>query len=157
MEQVRKSRKEKKKSPVECRALDLRKKTKKRGIMTLSSNIELFLFKGHSKHELIKFHCSAVVKTHKYYHLHFMAGGTESEAEAQPAEANKEMWKMVSMGFAGSAFFLGHLDITVSLTVLGIPSLTALAGSEVYCSPCGRGRAWQHMRGWGWERDRGLR
>lgn len=38
--------------------------------MTLSSYTELFIFKVHSKHELIKFHCSTGKKIRKYYHHH---------------------------------------------------------------------------------------
>lgn len=68
-----------------------------------------------------------------------MTGGTKTEAKAPATKANKEIWKMVSMGFAGCgwsglacSFLLGHLDITLSLTLLGFYSLTVLAGSEVY-------------------------
>lgn len=108
-------------------------------MMTLSSHKELFIFKEHSKQELIKFHGRSVKKICKYYYLHFMAGGTENGAKSPAHQGQKEIGKMASMGFAECAwsglapsFFLCHPDITASWTLLGICSLPPLAGSGVY-------------------------
>lgn len=74
----------------------------------------------------------------------------------QPLEANREIWKMVSMGIAGSgwsglasSFFHGHLDIAVSLTFLETHSSTALAGSAVYVLTICGGRTLLHVKGQG--------
>lgn len=110
-------------------------------MMTLSSHKELFIFKGHSKQELIKFHSRSVKKISKYYYLHFMTGGMglRNGAKSPAHRSQKEIGTMASMGFAECAwsdlapsFFLCHPDITVSWTLLGICSLPALAGSGVY-------------------------
>ena len=73
----------------------------------------------------------------------------------QPTEAQKEIGKMASMDFAecgwsglAPSFFFCHLDITVSLTLLGIHSLPALAGSEVYLLTIWEAETYiQHLRG----------
>lgn len=94
-------------------------KIKTCGMRTLSSHTEIFIFKGHSKHELIKFHCSAIKKICKYYYLHLRLEELRMRESHQPSEARKEIGEMASMGFVGcgwsalvSSFFLCQLDVT---------------------------------------------
>lgn len=80
----------------------------------------------------------------------------------QPTEAEKEMGKMASMGFdecdwsgLAPSFFLCHLDITISLTFLGIRTLSALASSEVYLFTIWEAEAYmQQLKGEAQEQDR---
>lgn len=107
--------------------------------MARSSYTELFIFKVHNKHELVKFYCRAVKKIRKYYYLHLWLEELRIEAKL-PAHGGQKgdledglhrlrrMWLV----WPGLQLFALSLDITVSVTFLGIHSLAVLAGSEGY-------------------------
>lgn len=127
--------------------------------MTLSSYIELFIFKGHSKQELIKFHCSAVKKC-KQYHLHFMAGRA-SEAKTPTHGGQQGDLEDGLHGRCWVWLVWPHLQLFpwspghyCSLNILRNAQFNSTGRLCSLCSPYSRGWTLLHVKGQTWEWDR---